>query len=203
VTGSSSGIGKELAQILFSHNAKVYVAARSSEKAAKAIESIKQTFPNSKGRLEFLHLDLGDLTTIKKTTEEFISKETRLDVLWNNAGVQISPQGSKTKQGYELQLGTNTIGPFLFTKLLTSILQATAKEAPLGSVRVVWTSSSIAESLSPQNGVDMDNLDYKVDKGAWHKYGISKAGNILHPKEYAKRYLDDGIVSVVCLRLRV
>jgi retinol dehydrogenase-12 len=123
-------------------------------------------------------------------------------VLWNNAGVQISPQGSKAKQGYELQLGINTIGPFLFTKLLTPILQATAKQAPLGSVRVVWTSSSIAESLSPQNGVDLDNLDYKVDKSAWHKYGVSKAGNILHSKEYAKRYRDDGIVSVVRLRQR-
>merc|ERR1711939_943885 len=50
VTGASSGVGKELAQILYSHNAKVYVAARSSEKASKAIESIKTStiYPQSK-----------------------------------------------------------------------------------------------------------------------------------------------------------
>lgn len=119
-------------------------------------------------------------------------------MLWNNAGVMVPPQGSKTKQGYELQLGTNNVAPFLFTKLLTPILIKTAKVEPPGTVRVVWTSSTSAETSSPQNGVEMDNLDYKVDKGPWHKYGVSKAGNILHSKEYAARYAGEGIISVVC-----
>jgi retinol dehydrogenase 12 len=86
----------------------------------------------------FLRLDLDDLTTIKKSAEEFLAKETRLDVLWNNAGVMIPPQGSKTKQGYELQLGTNNVAPFLFTKFLTPLLVETAKSATKGSVRVLW-----------------------------------------------------------------
>jgi NAD(P)-dependent dehydrogenase (short-subunit alcohol dehydrogenase family) len=196
VTGSSSGVGKELVQILYSHNAKVYVAARSQEKAAKAIESIKTAFPRSAGELVFLRLDLDDLTTIKKSAEEFLNKEKKLDVLWNNAGVMAPPQGSKTKQGYELQLGTNNVAPFLFTKFLTPILASTAKTSPTGTVRVVWVSSSAADSLSPPNGVDMNNLDYKEDKPAFHKYAVSKAGNIFHCKEFAKRYGRDGIVSV-------
>ena len=107
-----------------------------------------------------------------------------------------SPQGSKTKQGYEQQLGTNNVAPFLFTKLLTPLLQRTAATAPPGSVRVVWTSSSAAEAFSPPNGVDMANLDYKKDYSWGHKYGVSKAGNIFHSKEYARRYAGDGIVSV-------
>ena len=74
------------------------------------------------------------------------------------------PQGSKTKQGYELQLGTNNVAPFLFTKLLHPVLARTAKHAPANSVRVVWTSSSGVESFSPKGGVDLDNLDYKDDK---------------------------------------
>jgi NAD(P)-dependent dehydrogenase (short-subunit alcohol dehydrogenase family) len=148
--------------------------------------------------LVFLHLDLDDLTTIKKSAEEFLSKEKKLDVLWNNAGVMIPPQGSKTKQGYELQLGTNNLAPFLFTKLLTPILASTAKTSPPGAVRVVWVSSSAAEGISPANGVDMNNLDYKNDKGTWHKYGVSKAGNVFHSKEFAKRHEGDGIISVVC-----
>jgi retinol dehydrogenase-12 len=119
-------------------------------------------------------------------------------VLWNNAGVMVPPQGSKTKQGYELQLGTNNVAPFLFTKLLTPTLIKTAKIEPPGTVRVVWTSSSAAESFSPNGGVDLGNLDYKTDKAPWHKYGVSKAGNILHSKEYARRYGGDGIISVVC-----
>ncbi|KAK9491881.1 putative oxidoreductase [Lipomyces doorenjongii] len=197
VTGSSSGVGKELAQILYSRNATVYMATRSADKAGKAIESIKSAVPSSNGKLVFLHLDLDDLTTIKKSADEFLSKEQKLDVLWNNAGVMVPPQGSKTKQGYELQLGTNNVAPFLFTKLLTPILIKTAQTAPRGTVRVVWVSSSAAESFSPKcGGVDMDNLDYKEDKSAWHKYGVSKAGNILHSSEYAKRYGNHGIISV-------
>lgn len=147
----------------------------------------------------FLHLDLDDLTTIKKSAEEFLSKETKLDVLWNNAGVMIPPQGSKTKQGYELQLGTNNVAPFMFTKLLTPILAATAKTAPTATVRVVWVSSSAAESFSPTNGVDLANLDYQTDQAVWYKYGVSKAGNVLHSKEYAKRHKEDGIISVVSI----
>jgi len=117
-------------------------------------------------------------------------------VLWNNAGVMVPPQGSKTKQGYELQLGTNGVAPFLFTKLLTPTLVKTAKESSLGAVRVVWVSSSVEEGASPKGGLDLSNLDYKKDQGAWHKYAVSKAGNILHSKEFAKRYGSDGVISV-------
>lgn len=199
MTGSSSGVGKQLAQILYNHDAKVYVAVRSEEKATKAITDIKSNCPNSKGELVFLHLDLGDLTTIKKSAQEFLSKENKLDILWNNAGVMVPPAGSKTTQGYELQLGTNNVAPFLFTKLLTPILVKTAKSAPKGSVRVVWVSSSAAEVLSPKNGLDLDNLDYKKDKSDWEKYGVSKAGNWYHATEFAKRFKADGIISVVSI----
>ncbi|EKD19690.1 uncharacterized protein L3040_001963 [Drepanopeziza brunnea f. sp. 'multigermtubi'] len=195
VTGSSTGVGKELAQILYSHNAKVYIAARSQDRASQAIESIKALYPNSKGSLIYLHLDLDDLSTIKASADAFLAKEKRLDVLWNNAGVMVPPQGSKTVQGYEKQLGTNCVGPFLFTKLLLPLLKASARLNPPETTRVVWVSSSAAE-ISPKGGVDMGNLDYKVDKGAWHKYSVSKAGNLLHAQEFATRYGSDGIISV-------
>lgn len=197
VTGSSGGVGKELAQILYAKNAKVYMGARSASKAEQAITDIKNSAPNSTGEIIFLNLDLGNLTTIKASAEEFLSKEQKLDVLWNNAGVMMTPQGSKTTQGYEIQLGTNCVGPFLFTKLLTPILAQTAKAAPAGSVRVIWVASSAVQYLSPAGGVEMDNLDYKRDANPRHKYGVSKAGNFLHGTEYAKRHGKDGILSLV------
>jgi len=126
VTGATGGIGKELVSILYQHNAKIYVTARSSGKSAEIIDEITQAHPGSRGELVFLKLQLDDLTTIKASAEEFLAKETRLDVLWNNAGVMVPPQGSKTVQGHELQIGINNLGHFLFTHFLTSVLTETA-----------------------------------------------------------------------------
>ncbi|KAI0392328.1 short-chain dehydrogenase [Xylariaceae sp. FL0594] len=203
VTGANTGIGKEVARILYSKNAAVWIAARNEEKARAAIASIREeeakASSSSSGRLEFLRLDLGDLSTIKASAEAFLARESRLDVLFNNAGVMMPPRGSKTAQGHELQLGTNCLGPFLFTQLLTPTLVATAAKTaatPKGSVRVVWVSSSAADILSPKGGVEMDNLDYKREVMYPYKYGISKAGNYYHATEYARRHREDGIVSV-------
>ncbi|CAN8105652.1 unnamed protein product [Discula destructiva] len=199
VTGANTGVGKEVAQVLYAKNAKVYCAARSKEKAMKAIESIRAAVPESQGALEFLLLDLADLSTIKASANEFLSKEDKLHVLINNAGVMNPPLGSKSAQGYELQLGVNNIGTFLFTKLLTPALLETAKTsgAPAGSVRVVWVASSAAElPMAPVGGVDLANLDYRSDKTAFEKYVVSKAGNYLHGVEFARRHRQDGVASV-------
>ncbi|KAF2970979.1 hypothetical protein GQX73_g2533 [Xylaria multiplex] len=196
VTGANTGIGKEVARILYSKNAAVWIAARNAEKGTNAITSIKDAHPSSNGRLEFLQLDLSDLATIKTSADAFCAKEKRLDVLFNNAGVMFPPNGSKTKQGHELQLGTNCLGPFLFTQFLTPTLITTAKTASEGSIRVVWVSSSAAEHLNPKGGIDLDNLDYKRNAFYAWKYGISKVGNYYQATEYARRHRDDGIVSV-------
>lgn len=152
-----------------------------------------------------MHLDLADLSTIRASVDAFLAREDRLHVLFNNAGVLNPPQGSKTAQGYELQLGVNNLGTFLFTKLLTPTLVRTAAAArgaegdggPPASVRVIWVASSAAEApLVPVGGVDMANLDYHVDKTAMEKYFVSKAGNYLQGVEFARRYRDAGIVSV-------
>ena len=55
----------------------------------------------------------------------------------------------------------------------------------------------MAELLSPKDGMVMDNLDYKKDADIHYKYAISKAGMVLHAKQYAKLYKDNRIVSVV------
>lgn len=197
VTGANSGLGRELTQILYSKNATIYVAARSEAKAQAAIESIESVHPQSKGTLAYLHLDLADLSTIKPFVNSFLSRESRLDVLFNNAGVLASSNSSQTAQGYELNLGTNTIGTFLLTKLLLPTLVGTAKTSPKDSIRVVWV-SSIAVNLSPDNGLEINNLDYHVDKSAVVKYAVSKVGNFFHAVELARRYGtgSDGIVSI-------
>ena len=196
VTGASGGLGAHLANILYQHNGKVYVAARSEVKASKTMNEIKARHPSSTGELVFLHLDLNDLTTIKKSAQEFLGKESRLDVLWNNAGVMVPPQGSKTVQGYELQIGTNNLAPFLFTKFLTPILIKTARTSPKNSTRVIWVASSAAE-VAPNPPIDFSNIDYKKEEGIWTKYMRSKAGNVLHSAEFARRFKESQVLSLV------
>ncbi|KAF7554073.1 hypothetical protein G7Z17_g3156 [Cylindrodendrum hubeiense] len=195
VTGGSGGLGKELVSILYQHHAKVYVAARSEVKTNEILKEIEKAHPNSSGKLIFLRLMLDDLTTIKQSAEEFLAKESRLDVLWNNAGVMVPPQGSKTVQGYELQLGVNNLGHFLFTHFLQPALVSAAQVAPKNSVRVIWVSSSAADS-APIPAVDFSNMDYHKEEGIWTKYGRSKAGNVLHSSEFARRNSGNNIISL-------
>lgn len=197
VTGSSSGFGKELAKILYQRNAKVYIAVRSESKARAAMDELKTLYPDSKGQLVYLHLDLADLASIKASALDFISREMRLDVLWNNAGVMLPPEGSKTVQGFELQLGVNVLGTLLFTLWLRPILAATAAKSPANSVRVVWV-SSIAAKHAPKPPIDLSNLLHeKFDESQRTKYGRCKAGMILVAAEFGNRVASDGIVSIV------
>ena len=100
---------------------------------------------SSAGHLEYLPLKLDDLSTIKASAEAFKAKESKLDVLWNNAGVFLPPTGSVSKQEYELQMATNCVGPLLFTQLLLLSLQSAAHESQPGSVRFVWTASLVVD----------------------------------------------------------
>lgn len=198
VTGATSGMGKELARVLYAKNAKVYIACRSEEKATEAVAAIKKASPQSKGELIFISLDLADLAKVKAAAESFLARESKLHVLFNNAGVMVGPADPplKTAQGYELALGVNCVGTFLLTKLLTPTLVATAKSEPPDTVRVVWLSSFGLGQFAPQDrGIDMDNLDYHIPKPHVERYGISKCGDWLLGVEFARRHRKDGIVS--------
>ena len=196
VTGGYAGCGKELARMLYSKNGTVYVAGRSQDKGDAAIAEIKSAYPSSDGKLAFLHLDLADLSTIKKSAQDFMSKEQRLDVLTNNAGVMTPPVGSTTAQNYELQWGTNCVGPHLFTSLLTPLLQKTAASSPAGSVRVTWA-ASLATAGAPKGGVAWDPKTSapKVHGSPGTDYAQTKAANALLAMAYADRYGKDGIIS--------
>ncbi|OTB01588.1 hypothetical protein M426DRAFT_14339 [Hypoxylon sp. CI-4A] len=194
VTGSNTGVGKQIAQILYSKNAKVYMMARSEEKTRKAIEDIKTAVPESTGSMSYIHLDLADLPSIKLSAEEFLHREQKLDILFNNAGVAYPENGSKTKQGYELQLGVNCVGTFALTELLTPVIVSTAKQSPPNSVRVVWVSSSAAEIANPK--VFLENVRNAETKTPSEMYLTSKLGNFLHSAEFASRHRADGVLSV-------
>lgn len=192
MTGSNTGVGKELASILYGANATVYVAARTESKATAAINSIVSAHSSSKGTIHFLKLDLSDLSTIQASANEFLAKESKLDVLWNNAGIMVpGAKSGKSAQGHELQYATNVLGPYLFTKLLCPLLEKTAVTSPRGSVRVCWAGSLGVDLGSPKGGVIFEedgSLKYRGEGGGGDEYAISKTGNFFLGYEFGKKY---------------
>ncbi|KAI9660957.1 MAG: hypothetical protein M1821_009284 [Bathelium mastoideum] len=193
VTGAASGIGYELAKLLYGAGGKVYVAGRSEENARQSIEYIKNSSPDAPGQLEFLFIDLADLSTVKDFVQDFEARETRLDILFNNAAVSLAEGFSK--QGHNLQHATNCLGPFLLTQLLSPALRRTAQDAPPGSVRVVWSSSQIVDLSAPKGGFPMTTFTSPPNDLQTH-YTASKTGNWFLASEFARRNPQSGILSV-------
>lgn len=199
ITGAASGVGLELAKLLYSKNGSVYVAARSQKRAQEGIDAIKKSVTKSRGSLGSVVVDLADLSTIKLGVEQFTRQQPRLDALFLNAGVMTPPAGSKTTQGHDLELGVHCLAGFLLAKLLEPTLTATAAlpDTPRGSVRVVWV-SSLLNLGTPPGGVAFDSQGKPVQLKAMDNYMQSKAGMYLLSHEFSVRKNGTG-VSHVCL----
>ena len=192
ITGATSGVGYHLASILYRAGGKVYITARSEEKGRQAISDITQLHNNNSkapGSLHYLHLELSDLTSIKRTAQTFQAKEPKLHVLFNNAGVSLPPAGSKSAQNHELQLATNCLGPWLLAKLLLPQLRAAAEFSPPASVRVIWTSSLMVELTTPKGGANITALLSQAETAKPDQeklYTGSKTGNWFLASEFGR-----------------
>ncbi|KAI9434789.1 NAD(P)-binding protein [Lactarius indigo] len=188
VTGGNAGVGKDTVKQLLAHNAKVYLAARSAQKANEAIAELK----NETGKEAiFLQLDLSDIPAVRKSAQEFLSKESQLHVLINNAGVMIAPKEQVTAQKYDIQFGTNVIGHWLFTELLLPALFAATEASPTHEKARVVTVSSSASYLT--QSIDFDAIvdgPERMKYSEWDLYNKSKFGNVVVARELARRYGD-------------
>ncbi|KAG9105160.1 hypothetical protein FRC07_009558, partial [Ceratobasidium sp. 392] len=203
VTGGNSGIGYETCRVLLDKNAKVYMAARCPKKADVAISQLKEA-TNGKAPV-FLQLDLSDLQSIRDAVAQFIQQESELHCLFNNGGVYAPPLSALTKEGYDLQFGTNVLGHFLFTKLLLPTMIHTARASPhAGGIARVINVSSIMHLSAPTGGINYTSLEprskeaEKIRKamGPDGLYAQSKWGLIALSNELARRYAEKGIVSI-------
>ncbi|MCB0743646.1 MAG: SDR family NAD(P)-dependent oxidoreductase [Ignavibacteriae bacterium] len=181
VTGSSSGIGFEAAKALTNKNAKVIIAVRNLEKGENAKSKILSE--NKNADIVLMKLDLADLSSVKSFAEEFKSKFNKLDLLINNAGVMIPPY-SKTKDGFELQMGTNHFGHFALTLQLLDTIQATPNS------RIV----NVASAAHKYGNINFDDLTWEKRKyKSWKAYGDSKIANLYFTKELSTRLADKNI----------
>src|SRR5260221_9803401 len=136
VTGANSGTGKEAARRLAGAGAHVVMAVRTVGKGEQARAEILAQHPDA--RLEVRHVDLANLASVREFAEGLQADGTPVDVLINNAGVMAPPTRMTTADGFELQFGSNYLGPFALTiRLLPLVLAAPAP-------RVVTMSSGVA-----------------------------------------------------------
>lgn len=187
------GLGLETILQLSKHNpSRIYLAARTQSKAESAIKEIQSKVPHAP--ISFLQCDLSSLPSVQKCAKEFNSTETRLDLLFLNAGVMALPPGT-TEQGYEIQFGTNHLGHALLTKLLLPTLLRTAEEKD-SDVRVVALSSA-GHVLAPPQGIVFEKLKSDMKNYfTFRRYGQSKLANILFAKGLQKNYGSNGITVV-------
>ncbi|ERF75915.1 hypothetical protein EPUS_01281 [Endocarpon pusillum Z07020] len=197
ITGANGGLGYESLLHLAPHNpAKIYLCARSQAKYDAAMKGITAAVPNAASMVKYLELDLTSLASVKSAAQTFLNENSRLDILMNNAGIMATP-AALTKDGYEIQFGTNHMGHFLLTKLLLPTLQSTASATPDADVRIINLTSD-GHSLAPRNAgfvpdaVRTDMQDYST----WTRYGQSKLANILFTRELARRHPDITSVAI-------
>ncbi|EEQ91697.2 short-chain dehydrogenase/reductase [Blastomyces dermatitidis ER-3] len=198
LTGGNTGLGKQTILQLAKHGpSRIYLAARSEDKALAAITDIKSslsTEQTSATDIRFLPLDLASFQSIQTAASTFKSENSRLDILILNAGVMALPPDT-TEDGYEIQFGTNFLGHFLLTKLLLPILLETAKASNVprqpatADVRVISV-SSLAWQLAPAyNPLEtMTSTAKLLTENTWTRYGCSKAANVALAAQLARLY---------------
>ncbi len=187
VTGGASGIGFAASEVFASVGAELVLAVRNPVKGEKAAAKIRAK--HQAVSVTVMHLDLGDLESVRRFATEFTGRFDRLDLLINNAGVMVPPY-ARTKDGFELQFGTNHLGHFALTAHLLPLLMAT----PLS--RIVTVSSIAARRAK----IQFTNLDGSNGYNPMTFYRQSKLANLLFAIELQHRLdrAEASTISVAC-----
>ncbi len=183
VTGANSGIGLETTRELARRGARVILACRSAERGGTAIEDVKASVPNA--RVELAALDLSSLESVRAFASAMNAQLSQLDILINNAGIMMVPYG-KTKDGFELQLGTNHLGPFALTVQLIELLL----RAPAARI------TSVSSTMHKLGRIDFDDLQSEKAYDKSRAYAQSKLANLLFAYELDRRLRTAGAGAI-------
>jgi len=183
ITGANTGLGYETAAALAAKGAHVVLAVRDLDKGKNAATMITQRVPGASVALQ--ELDLTSLDSIRAAAEQLRTDHDHIDLLINNAGVMFTPK-STTKDGFELQFGTNHLGHFAITGLLLDRVLA------VGGSRVVTVSS-----IGHRSGrIRFDDLQWKRGYSRMGAYGQSKLANLLFTYELQRRLTGTNTIAV-------
>jgi NAD(P)-dependent dehydrogenase (short-subunit alcohol dehydrogenase family) len=185
ITGANTGLGYETALALAAHGAHVVLAVRSLDKGKDAISRIVAQSPQADVALQ--ELDLTSLESVRSAARQLRADYDHIDLLVNNAGVMYPPK-STTKDGFELQFGTNHLGHFALTGLLLDRL------LPVAGSRVV-TISSIGHRIRAD--IHFDDLQWEHGYNRVSAYGQAKLANLLFTYELQRRLASHGTTIAV------
>jgi NAD(P)-dependent dehydrogenase (short-subunit alcohol dehydrogenase family) len=185
VTGANTGLGFETAQVLAARGASVVLAVRDTDKGKAAAARIADTAPGANVTVQ--PLDLTCLESVRAAAGELRARHPAIDLLINNAGVMLTPRQT-THDGFELQLGTNHLGPFAFTGLLLEQM------LPVPGSRVV-TVSSLAHRIRAR--INFDDLQSERSYNRVTAYSQSKLANLMFTYELARRLSGAGTTIAV------
>src|SRR5215469_9174835 len=185
VTGANTGLGFETAQLLATRGASVVLAVRDTEKGKAAAARIAGTAPGADVMIQ--PLDLSSLDSIRAAAGELRARHPRIDLLINNAGVMFTPKQA-TRDGFELQFGTNHLGHFALTGLLLEQM------LPVPGSRVV-TVSSLAHRIRAR--INFDDLQGERSYSRVAAYSQSKLANLMFTYELQRRLSGAGTTIAV------
>jgi NAD(P)-dependent dehydrogenase (short-subunit alcohol dehydrogenase family) len=180
ITGANSGTGKEAARRIAAAGGHVVMAVRTEDKGHAAADEIRGDVPGVS--LEVRRVDLADLASVHAFADGILSDGQQLDVLINNAGVMAVPQRMTTADGFELQFGSNFLGPFALTNLLLPLLLSS--ESPR-----VATMASGAANFGNIHFRDLQSAQSYSSVGA---YAQSKLADLLLGVHLARVAQDRG-----------
>ena len=181
VTGVSAGLGVETARSLAAHGAEVVGAARDLDKAEAATAQVRKDAAANGGSFEVVTLDLSDLKSVRDCADKLLKKGEPFDVVIANAGVMATPF-TYTKDGFEMQFGTNHLGHFVLVNRIASLIRAGGRLINLSSAGHRYSN------------VDLQDPNFeRTPYEPFVAYGRSKTANILFAVAFDKRHRERGV----------
>jgi NAD(P)-dependent dehydrogenase (short-subunit alcohol dehydrogenase family) len=175
ITGANTGLGFETAKALAAKGAHVVIAVRNTDKGVQAADRIS-------GAVSVQALDLTSLDSIRTAADQLKADHPRIDLLINNAGVMTTPKGT-TKDGFDLQFGTNHLGHFALTGLLLDAM------LDVEGARIVTVSSN---GHKMGGAIHWDDLQWERSYNRMGAYSQSKLANLMFTYELQRRLAPRG-----------
>jgi NAD(P)-dependent dehydrogenase (short-subunit alcohol dehydrogenase family) len=187
ITGSTSGIGKQIAIGLAKMKANVILVGRDKTKCEETLEEIRKnaSISNDKNQITYYVADLSSQESIHSLVNEFLASHECLEILVNNVGV-FYPSRRTTVDGIEYTFAVNHLAPFLLTNLLYDKIKSSKPS------RII-TTSSVAH-----RGAKINFDDLQFERGhysSFKAYSQSKLANVLFTKELSRRSKGSGVTA--------